>query len=160
MFCLLFNFRLESRKCMLLGALCPVYGLGGVAVAAFAEPFKTSKIATFFIGMIAASLIEYVFDMFYKELLGVTFWDYSGRPFNINGRVWLVYSVFWGVLSMLLVYKLHPIVKNFTENIPVSMTVAMISFFCIDTILSTALLYNFKTKNAVDILWLYRKITS
>ena len=159
-FCLLFNFSLESRKCMLLCALCPVYGLGGIAVASFAEPFKSSKIITFIIGMITASLIEYIFDMYYKELLGVSFWDYSNRFLNINGRVWIVYSVIWGILSLAIVYKFHPIVKNFSEKIPLQISLTMVLFFIADTIFSNYFMYRFSTKNAVNLAWLFKQLNS
>jgi len=140
--------------------MCPVYGLGGVAVCALAAPFKENRIITFFIGMIAATLVEYIMDMFYKEVLGVSFWDYSRRPFNLNGRIWLVYSVCWGLLSLLLIYKIHPHVWELTTKIPASAIVSVGIFFVIDTVLSSILMYNLKTKDAINLMWLYHRFVS
>lgn len=156
----MFSLRLESRKCMLFSFLCPVYGLGGVAVSALASPFKDSKIAAFFIGMIAATLVEYIMDIFYKEFLGVSFWDYSQRPLNINGRVWIVYSVCWGLLSLLVVYKIHPVVFNFVNGVPSSVIIPMSVFFFADTVFSTILMYHFRTKDAINLTWIYQKLVS
>ncbi|MBQ8164435.1 MAG: putative ABC transporter permease [Clostridia bacterium] len=159
-FCFVFNFKIESRKCMLLSALCPVYGLGGIAVSALSFPFKDNKIITFFIGMIAATLVEYIMDMFYKDFLGVSFWNYSQRPLNINGRVWIVYSICWGLLSLLLVYKIHPAVWSFVTEIPSSAIVSFGIFFAVDMVLSSILMYHFQTKDAINLSWIYHKLIS
>lgn len=159
-FCFVFSFKLESRKCLLFSAMCPVYGLGGVAVCALSAPFKESKLVTFLIGMIAATLVEYITDMFYKDVLGVSFWDYSKRPFNINGRVWLIYSIIWGILSLFIVYRIHPYVWNFATKIPTSMMASVGIFFLLDTVLSSILMYTLKTKDAVNLWWLYQRFVS
>lgn len=159
-FCFFLNFSIESRKCLLLLSLCPVYGLGGIAVCGLSEPFKTNKAVTFFIGMIAATLIEYVMDMFYKDILGVSFWNYSDRFLNINGRVWLIYSICWGFLSLLIIYKIHPAVWSFTSKIPTAAIVSVGIFFLADTIISSILMYHFKTKDAINISWLYQRFVS
>ena len=159
-FCFILNFSFESRKCLLLSAMCPVYGLGGIAVCALSEPFKNNKLMSFFIGMIAATLIEYVMDIFYKDILGVSFWDYSGRMFNINGRVCLVYSICWGLLSLLLIYKIHPQVWSFTTRIPSGAIISIGVFFAIDTVLSSILMYSLKTKDAINLMWLYQRFMS
>ena len=35
-------------------------------------------------------------------------WDYSNRFLNINGRICLLYSVFWGVLTLFLIKIINP----------------------------------------------------
>ena len=159
-FCFVFSLKIESRKCLLLSAMCPVYGLGGVAVCALSKPFKGNNLIVFFIGMIAASLVEYLMDMFYKDLLGVSFWDYSQRPLNINGRVWIVYSVLWGLLSLFVVNKVHPHVWDLTTKIPTSAIVSVGILFLLDTLFSSILMYRFKTKNAINLFWLYQRFVS
>lgn len=50
-------------------------------------------------------------------ILHVKWWDYSHLPFNINGRVCIAFSVFWGVLAIYLMSSLNPIVDEAIDKI-------------------------------------------
>ena len=41
-------------------------------------------------------------------ILETRWWDYSGKILNVNGRVCLLYSIFWGILTVFLVRKINP----------------------------------------------------
>ena len=45
-------------------------------------------------------------------------WDYSHLPLNINGRVNLVFSLFWGVAAVLWVKWAYPAVCRWIGKIP------------------------------------------
>ena len=55
---------------------------------------------------------------FYRFALGVEFWDYAGMPGSLNGLVCPVFSACWTVLSLLLVYAVHPLVASLAAGIP------------------------------------------
>ena len=160
LYCGLLNLRLESRKCMLLSMLCPVYGIGALSVIWTTAPFQKSKIAVFLVGAIAATLAEYVTDFFYKEILHVEFWNYSKQFLNINGRVCLLYTAIWGVLSLALVYWVHPRVSVLVSKIDDRLALFLTLFFVADAILSMYLLRRYETKNAIDLVKLYRGMIS
>lgn len=151
---------LASRKCYLFSMLCPVYGLGAVAIVAATAPLKQHKIMTFLIGMLVASIIEYFTDIFYREILETPFWDYSQMPLNLNGRICLLFSGIWGLLSLALVYWIHPLVERYAAKIPKGITALILAFFLVDAVLSTFLLQKYKTKNALSIHWLTARLTA
>lgn len=157
LFALITVGQLQSRKCFLFNLLCPVYGLGAIAILLSTEPFKQNKPLTFLIGMAAATLVEYVTDYVYKNILGTSFWDYSHLPLNVNGRVCLLFSFFWGLLSLALVYIIHPFISKYSARIPNGVILFVMIFFTIDAVLSVILLNKYNTKNALNLSWLLAK---
>ena len=51
--------------------------------------------------------LEYCTGAAMEALFKVRYWDYSDKPFNLNGHICLFCSLGWGVFSVLLV-KWHP----------------------------------------------------
>ncbi|MCD8310909.1 MAG: putative ABC transporter permease, partial [Firmicutes bacterium] len=63
---------------------------------------------SFFMGMLVGSVVEYVCSWAQETVMGSRSWDYSGMPFNINGRICLLYSIFWGILGVFWIKNLYP----------------------------------------------------
>lgn len=47
------------------------------------------------------------------------FWDYSHIPFNIDGRINLLFCFFWGIIAVVWVQNIYPYLSRKIENIPV-----------------------------------------
>lgn len=140
--------------------LCPVYGLGAISILAATRPFKQYKLITFVVGGLAATVVEYVVHYVYKEFLGVSIWDYSSLPYNINGRVSLIFTIFWSILSMGLVYFIHPYVEKHFASMPKTLFAIIIMFVGIDAMVSTLLLKKYGNKQAVNLTWLLANFRS
>lgn len=152
---------LISKKCFLINMLCPVYGLGAIAILGATKPFKEYKLITFVFGGIAATAVEYILHYIYKDILGVSIWDYSTLPYNINGRVCILFTLFWSMLSPILVYIIHPFLEKRMTSMPKALFAVLLMFVGLDAIVSTFLYKKYGTKRAVDIVWLisnYRNI--
>ena len=141
-----------DRKCFLLLPLCPVYGLGALGILAVSGLTRNNVFLTALAGALAATAAEYFADLFYEKVLGVSFWDYSGLPFNINGRVCLPFSLAWGFLSLALIYLVHPWVAEVTAALPSILTPAFAIFTLADGAVSMFLL---KTTGTTDSLKWY-----
>lgn len=100
----------RDRKRTLLLPLCPVYGIGAAAVLFLSPIAEGNKIGIFFLGGATATVVEYILAVWYEKGLGVSFWDYRGVKGNLHGRVCLPFSAVWGILSLGLVYWVHPVV--------------------------------------------------
>ena len=50
-------------------------------------------------------------------VLGFTAWDYSAKPFNINGRVCLLYSLAWGLLAIFWIKVVYPHAIKFIDKL-------------------------------------------
>ena len=108
----------RDRKCLLLLPLCPVYGLGACLVVWLA-PAVGSPLWVMAVGALATTGAELAMGAFYRFALGVEFWNYSGMPGSLDGLVCPVFSLCWTVLSLLLVYTVHPLIAAATALIPV-----------------------------------------
>lgn len=126
----------QDRKCMILLPLCPVYGLGALAIVHLPAAVQRNPFLLILLGGLAATAVEYVMDWFYETALGVRFWDYSDLPWNLNGRVSLLFSGFWGLLALSLVTWVHPTVIRLISAIPSGWFLPVLLLFLTDGILS------------------------
>ena len=98
----------ESRQSFLYGPFCGIYGLGAVVMIVCLHKFPRKFNTLFIGGFLVGSLVEYVVSFIGEMLLGVKWWDYSQMPLNINGRICVYFSVFWGFLGIYLIASLNP----------------------------------------------------
>ena len=143
----------RSRKCLLFLPLCPVYGLGAAAILSLPPAILTRPWALFLAGGLMATLIEYAVGLFYEWGAGVRFWDYSHQPGNLSGLICPLYTLFWGVLSLILLWFLHPILQPLLTWIPPWLTLNLFLCFAADGLLSLILLHYTGT---TDCLMWYR----
>ena len=108
---------LESRKSFLYGPFCGIYGVGAVVLILVLRLFNKNNYTLFLGGCITGSIIEYIMSFLGEILFGVRWWDYSKRFLNINGRICLLYSIFWGVLSLILIRIINPTIDKFINYI-------------------------------------------
>lgn len=109
---------IESRKSFLYGPFCGVYGLGAVVMIVGLQKFKKNNYTLFFGGFIIGSVLEYIVSLVGELMFDIKWWDYSNMPFNINGRVCVWFSIFWGLLAIYLMTHINPKVDRLMEKIP------------------------------------------
>ena len=98
----------ESRQSFLHGPFCGIYGLGAVVMILCLHKFPKKYNVLFIGGFIVGSIVEYAISLFGELILGVKWWDYSNMSLNINGRICVYFSVFWGFLGIYLIASLNP----------------------------------------------------
>ena len=108
---------LESRTSFLYEPICGVYGLGATAMILFLQSCKGDNKKIFLVSFLVGTSMEYLISFLAELILKVKWWDYSDRPLNINGRVCLYYSIFWGVLGIVLIKLINPKVDKFIDFI-------------------------------------------
>lgn len=119
LWCLVRNGYIESRAGLVYGPFNLLYGVGAVALTLILYRYRNRSSAfSFFGGIIIGSAVEYLLSWGQETLFGSTSWDYSELPFNINGRICLLYSVFWGILGVLWIKSIYPRVAKIILKIP------------------------------------------
>ena len=98
----------ESRQSFLYGPFCGIYGLGAVIMILALQHFNQNNNRLFIGGFIVGSIVEYVVSWIGELLLNVKWWDYSNMPLNLNGRICVFFSIFWGFLAIYLMSYLNP----------------------------------------------------
>lgn len=112
------------------GPYVPIYGFGALLVLNVLEPFQSHWYIVFPVSIILATTLEYVTGWAMEKLFHNRWWDYSMFPFNLHGRICLVFSLGWGVLCLILVYIVSPFVNHMIllPPRPVSVTIAIVLF--------------------------------
>lgn len=98
----------ESRQSFLYGPFCGIYGLGAVVMIMFLQYFNKNNNTLFIGGFIVGSIVEYVVSLIGEIVFNVKWWDYSNMPLNLNGRICVFFSLFWGFLAIYLMSYAHP----------------------------------------------------
>lgn len=115
-FCSILEKRFINRG-FLNGPLCPIYGFGALIVIFCLTPFKDSIFLVFIFGIIFTSVLEYLTSYAMEKLFHSRWWDYSSNKFNINGRVCLLNSILFGLMSVFLMFIVHVEVERLVNNI-------------------------------------------
>ncbi len=102
----------------LYGPVCPIYGVGFLLMVLFFAPFKDNLVVFYFVAVIVMTAWEYFVGWFLETTTHIKYWDYSDRRFNIKGRVCLEVSLFWGVMSYVAVFLIHPPVARLFARMP------------------------------------------
>ena len=98
----------ESRQSFLYGPFCGIYGLGAVIMILALQYFNQNNNRLFIGGFIVGSIVEYVVSWIGEVILNVKWWDYSNMPLNLNGRICVFFSIFWGLLGICLMTYINP----------------------------------------------------
>lgn len=124
----------------LFGPILPIYGFGALFILLTCVPFKENTLAVAFVGMAAASLLEYVTGYAMEKLFHMRYWDYSKRRLNLNGYICLMSAATWAVFSVALVQIVHPMAHPYICRIlPVPamiLSVILIALLITDTVFS------------------------
>ncbi len=107
----------ESRQSFLYGPFCSIYGLGAVIMIVFLQYFNKNNNTLFFGGFIIGSITEYVISFLGEKLFHVIWWDYSNMPLNLNGRICVFFSLFWGFLAIYLMSYANPRIDRLIDKI-------------------------------------------
>ncbi len=103
---------IESRQSFLYGPFCSIYGLGAVVMICTLQYFGKDIHTLFLGGFLSGSITEYVVSFVGEKLLNTKWWDYSDKFLNINGRICLIYSIFWGLLGLYLIKVVNPLIDK------------------------------------------------
>ena len=103
------------KRGFLFGPVCPIYGTAAVVLSLLfygkIENIFLLFIACFFI----CGAIEYVTHFLMEKLFHAMWWDYSGRRFNLKGRVYLMGLVGFGAGGVIILKVIHPLVVKLTD---------------------------------------------
>ena len=98
------------------GPWLPIYGTGALLIYILLNEYKDKKWLVFIGSFVICTISEYVTSMYLEYVYGLSWWNYTDKPFNINGRICLPYSIAFGLAGMLVIYKLVPLIKKICEK--------------------------------------------
>lgn len=124
---------IESRQSFLYGPFCGIYGIGATVMIIGMQKVPKTYNWLFVAGFILGTVTEYTISIISKKIAGVTWWDYSSMPLNINGRVCLLYSIFWGLLAIYLMGYLNPKLDKMIEYVKGKVSIKILKALVLST---------------------------
>ncbi len=105
----------------LRGPICPIYGYGAVIMVLITDWIKKKKITNlliiFAIVAVIATVLEYIASYFLELVFNLRWWDYTGYFLNINGRVCLIFSIFFEIAGVIFIKNIYPIMQKTFDKI-------------------------------------------
>ncbi len=140
-----------SRTSLVYGPFAIMWGTFGVILTAFLYRRRDKSDRYIFVyGTVVGGAFEYVCSVLTELLFGTRFWSYKNIPFNLGGRINLLYCFFWGIASVIWLKILYPHVSNLIEKIPILagkiLTWILVVFLACDMALSAAALSRYSNR--------------
>lgn len=89
------------------GPYIPIYGFGGMTILICCMPFQHNGFLVYIVGVLSCTALEFFVGWVMESIFQKQFWDYSMLKFTYKNRISLIPSLFWGLLSLFLVYVLY-----------------------------------------------------
>ena len=119
-FCRFSMGRWMSRSSVVFGPFSIVWGLGCAMLTWILYRYREQSDRRLFLcGTILGGAYEYICSVFTEIVFGTVFWDYSKIPFNLGGRINLLYCFFWGFAAITWMKGIYPFLSRWIEKIPV-----------------------------------------
>ncbi len=116
------QYTIENRhfinRGFLKGSYCPIYGWGALGIVAFLSSIENIAVL-FLAGLVLCTALEYVTSYVLEKLFHKRWWDYSYYKYSLHGRICLLCSTAFGVLSVLLVKLVQPFMDKVFLYFPV-----------------------------------------
>lgn len=151
LWCLLTRGYIESRAGLVYGPFNLLYGAGAIVMTLALYKFRNKgRWISFLGGFAVGSVVEYVCSWGQEVLFGSRSWDYSHMPFNLNGRICLLYSIFWGFLGVLWVKKIYPwmakLILKLPEKFGKALTWILLAFFIFNAIVTVLAVFRWSQR--------------
>ena len=118
-FCRLSMGEWMSRSSVLYGPFSIVWGFAAVMLTALLYRYRERRDGFLFLfGTVLGGAYEYGCSVLSELLFGTIFWDYSHIPFNLGGRINLLYCFFWGIATVVWLKGLYPRLSKLIERLP------------------------------------------
>jgi len=132
-----------SRTSLVIGAFSLVWGIAiGLATVLLYKYKDREDGFIFLVGTFLGGAYEYFCSVFTELVFGKVFWNYSEIPFNLGGRINLLFCFFWGIAAVVWIKNLYSIFSDLIEKLPVSfgkmLTWFLVVFMIFDIALSSA----------------------
>jgi uncharacterized membrane protein len=94
------------------GPVCPIYGSGAVLITLVVQwlsPLEYAVGTTFAISFLLCGALEYFTSLVMEKRFHARWWDYSQKPMNLHGRVWIGNLVLFGLGGVAVVHLMNPV---------------------------------------------------
>lgn len=136
----LYKKRKFINRGFLIGPYCPIYGKAALLVILLLTKYVDEPIALYVLSIFICSLVEYTGSFILEKIFKTSWWDYSNKRFNINGRICLETMLPFGVMGTLALYFLQPkieyVVSLLSNNFKSTLVIVLCVLYLFDNLIS------------------------
>ena len=102
----------------LTGPLLPIYGSGAVLITLSIGGLRSVEsglVMTFTLSFIICGVVEYMTSLILEKIFHARWWDYSQKPMNLQGRVWIGNLILFGLGGVAIIHILNPAIYRFLD---------------------------------------------
>ncbi len=148
-----FQFHRFINRGFLTGPWLPIYGSGAVLITIAvkgAAPLESSIGTTFVLSLLLCGLLEYLTTYFLEKRFHARWWDYSQKPMNLHGRVWIGNLILFGLGGVLIVNLINPLLERISRHLSLPaqevLALSLSAIFIADYVMSHFVLKLVKTE--------------
>ena len=124
------------------GPFLTIYGFGAVFVYMTLRPLEGKWPLLFLSGAVLATILELVTAEILEAIFHTSWWDYTGKKWNFQGKICAESTICWGFFTLLMFYILQPGVSWTVRQVDVRAGKVLILIitviYCIDFGISAA----------------------
>ncbi len=105
----------------LIGPYCPIYGWGAVTVTVLVGGLLAREGTygeTCLAGTVICGALEYFTSWYMEKVFHARWWDYSQKPMNLHGRIWIGNLLLFGGACVVIVKLIVPLLFHWFEAWP------------------------------------------
>ncbi len=138
-----FQFHRFINRGFLTGPWLPIYGSGAALITVAVKglsPLESSVGTTFVISFILCGFIEYWTSYFLEKRFHARWWDYSRKPMNLHGRVWIGNLILFGLGGVLIIEAINPLLLwlsgHMSQGLRQVLAICLSTVFAADYVMS------------------------
>ncbi len=126
----------------LIGPYCPIYGCGAIVMILYLTQYKNNIITVFLLSMFICCFLEYTTSYLMEKIFKARWWDYSNKPYNLNGRICGENALLFGIGGLVIIYIIDPFINMIIIILNPTLTIILSIIFFILFITDTISSFN------------------
>ena len=117
------QFHRFINRGFLTGPILPIYGFGVIlitVVVGHLASVESGVVMTFAMSLVICGIVEYLTSFVLEKIFHARWWDYSQKPMNLNGRVWIGNLVLFGLAGVGIIHIVNPVLFPALDGIPLN----------------------------------------
>lgn len=127
----------------LTGPICPIYGFGVALITIVVGNLarvESGPIMTFALSLVICGAVEYLTSLVLEKIFHARWWDYSQKPMNLHGRVWIGNLILFGLAGVAIIHVVDPAFFELLGRVSIvvrrAATLALLAILAADFVIS------------------------
>lgn len=127
----------------LTGPVCPIYGCGAVLITLVIgnlASVESGLVMTFALSLVICGAVEYLTSLVLEKIFHARWWDYSTKPMNLHGRIWIGNLLLFGLAGVAIMHLLNPAIYRVFDRVPLgtrrALAVVLLAILAADFVIS------------------------